>query len=274
MYHRQLVADHVINIKSIPGLNSISNNKKGGLILGPLVNFNEIIYSEIVNKSHPILAEVSKKIASHQIRNLATVGGNLCNAAPSADSAPILIALDTQVTITGPTGSERVIALEKFFTGPGQTALGPGEMLTKVTIPPLKPNSGVAYIKQTTRQALEIAIVGIAGFIQLDDKTNKCISCRVVVGACAPTPLLVQSAEERLIGKKISDDILLQASSEASTAVQPITDIRGSDTYRREMVRVQCKRALELAFARARLDEDDENKDDEDKDMGDNGKED
>jgi carbon-monoxide dehydrogenase medium subunit len=277
MYHRQLAADHVINIKSIPGLKSISYNKKGSLILGPLVNFNEIIYSELVNKFHPILVEVSKKIASHQIRNLATVGGNLCNAAPSADSAPILIALDTQVTITGPTGSERVVALEKLFTGPGQTELGQGEMLTKIIIPTLKSNTGMAYIKQTTRQALEIAIVGIAGLIQLDNKKNKCISCRVVIGACAPTPLRIQSAEERLIGKKITEKILLQASIEASNTVQPITDIRGSDSYRREMVRVQCKRVLELAFAHAKMDKDDEdnyndNNHDEDKDMDDNGK--
>jgi len=253
MYHREIALEHVINIKSIPGLNFIANEESKGLVLGSLVSFNEIIYSPIIEKHYPILKEVSGKIASHQIRNLATIGGNLCNAAPSADSAPILIALDSSVTLIGPGGKERTLPLEKFFTGPGETALGPGEILTQIHIPLLKPRTGISYIKQTTRQALEIAVVSVAALIQLEKEADKCSSVRLVIGACAPTPLRVPAAEEILIGKKIANQDIEAAAQAASKAVKPIADVRASELYRREMVRLQCKRALKEAKSRAQL---------------------
>jgi len=251
MYHGQLSPEHVINIKRIPGLNNIAYDESKSLTIGSLVKFNEIIYSGIIQEYYPILKEVSKEIASHQIRNLATVGGNLCNAAPSADSAPILITLNSTVTLTGPGGKTRTLSLEQFFTGPGTTALAPGEILTQVHIPPLKPRTGMAYIKQATRRTLEIAVVGVAGLVQLEKETDKCCLARVVIGACAPIPLRVPKAEEILVGKKISDQDFEAAAQMASEAVEPITDVRASELYRREMVKVQCKRALEEALSRA-----------------------
>jgi len=250
MYHHEIAPEHVINIKGIPGLNFIANEESKGLVLGSLVNFNEIIYSPIIEKHYPILKEVSEKIATHQIRNLATIGGNLCNAAPSADSAPILIALDSAVTLIGPGGKERALLLEKFFSGVGETALAPGEILTQIHIPLLKPHTGISYIKQTTRQALEIAVVGVAALIQLEKETEKCSSVRLVIGACAPAPLRVPAAEEILVGKKIADQEIEAAAQAASEAVKPITDVRASELYRKEMVEVQCKRALTEAMSR------------------------
>jgi carbon-monoxide dehydrogenase medium subunit len=216
------------------------------------VRFNDLIYSEIAQENYPILVEVSKMIASHQIRNLATIGGNLCNAAPSADSAPILIVLDSKLTITGPKNKTRTLSMEQFFTGPGTTALKPGELLNRIQIPPIKPNTGMAYIKHTTRKALEIAVVGVAGLIQLDKGTDKCTDAKVVVAACAPTPLRVPGAEEILIGKNVTDRILNTVADAAASAVKPISDVRGSENYRREMVKIQCKRVLEKAHFRAK----------------------
>jgi carbon-monoxide dehydrogenase medium subunit len=241
----------VINIKRIPLLNSITCDESQSLILGTLVKFNEIIYSKTVRKNSPVLVEVSKGIASHQIRNLATIGGNLCNAAPSADSAPILVALDSFLTITGLGGKTRSLPLEQFFTGPGETALAPAEILTQIHIPPLKKRTGMVYIKYSTRRALEIAVVGVAALIHLEKDTNKCCAARIVIAACAPTPLRIYEAEKILVGKKISDRDLEASSQAAGRAVKPITDVRAGDTYRREMVRVQCKRALKEALSRA-----------------------
>ncbi len=250
MHNRLLAPEHVINIKRIPDLNKITFSKTKGLTLGSLVNFNDLIYSEKIQEHYPILTEISKRIASHQIRNLATIGGNLCNAAPSADSAPMLIALDSTVTITGPGGKERTMPVEQFFTGPGSTVLKPGELLTLLHIPPPLACVGMAYFKHTTRNALEIAIVGVAGLIQLDSNSDKCASARIVIAACAPTPLRVTNAEKTLVGKNLSASDLEAAAEIASEAVRPITDIRASNVYRREIVKVQCRRVLEEAKKR------------------------
>jgi CO/xanthine dehydrogenase FAD-binding subunit len=250
MHYRKLAPKHVINIKRIPDLNKITYDPSKGLTLGTLVNFNDLIYSEIVQTNYPILTEISRKIATHQIRNLATVGGNLCNAAPSADSVPILVALDSTVTLTGPGGKKRILPLEQFFIGPGATALKPGEILTHVNVPIIKSNSGMTYIKHTTRKALDIAVVGVAALIQLEPGQDKCMSSRIVIASCAPTPLRIHKAEKILTGKKIADQAIAAAAQTASAAVEPITDVRACDVYRREMVEVQCKRAIEDAISR------------------------
>lgn len=252
IYHKMITPEHVVNLKKIPGLKEITFDQNSGLTLGTLVRFNDIIYSEIVQKTHNILIEVSKDIASHQVRNLATIGGNLCNAAPSADSAPVLIALDSNVNIKGTNNSQRTIKLEQFFTGPGTTALMDGEILTKILVPTIKPRTGVAYIKHTTRKALEIAVVGVAGLIQLEENLEKCINSRLIVGSCAPTPLRMIEAEEELTGKKIYERNFENAAVKAVAAVRPISDVRGGEDYRRAMVKVLTKRVLDEAFKRAK----------------------
>jgi len=251
IYYQKIKPEHVINIKRIPLLNGITFDESKGISFGALVKFNEIIYSKTVQENFPVLVEVSKRIASHQIRNLATIGGNLCNAAPSADSAPILAALDSSLTITGPGRKAHSLPLEQFFTGPGETALASAEILTRINIPPLKKRTGMVYIKYSTRRALDIAVVGVAALIQLEKDTDKCCAARIVIAACAPTPLRVYEAEKILVGKKINDGDIEASSQEAGRAVKPIADVRAGDTYRREMVRVQCKRALKEALSRA-----------------------
>lgn len=252
-HHGRRAPKHMINIKNIPKLNEISFTETSGLTLGALVRFNDIILSKTIQNNYPILVEVSSRIGSHQIRNLATIGGNLCNAAPSADSAPILIALDSTVTLTGPGSKKRTLRVEEFFKGPGKSALKPGEILTRITVPPIKPNMGMAYAKHTTRKALEIAVVGVAGLVQLEPDTDKCIEARIVVGACAPTPLRVPAAEALLKGKILNEHNLDSASAAAAAATAPISDVRGSADYRYDMVKVHCKRVLELALQRAKV---------------------
>jgi carbon-monoxide dehydrogenase medium subunit len=258
MYHGTSAPEYIINLKRVPGLKDIQFEPTKGLTLGALVNFNDIIYSENVQKNYPILGEVSKKIASHQVRNLATLGGNLCNAAPSADSAPILIAYDSVVTITGPDDASRNLPLAEFFTGPGQTVLESGEILTHIHVPPEQQRIGMAYIKHSTRNALEIAVVGVAALIQLKGNSDVCSDARIVIAACAPTPLRVQSAEKCLIGNKLTTKQFESAANVAADAVKPISDVRACDLYRRDMVRVQCTRVLEEAHKRARVPEGDQ----------------
>jgi carbon-monoxide dehydrogenase medium subunit len=251
LYHGDQAVEHIINIKNIPELSNISFDTSNGLELGPLVTLNDLIYSEVIRLNYPILSEIGKSMASHQIRNLATIGGNLCNAAPSADTAPILIALDAKVILTGPNNKTRNLSLEQFFTGPGQTAMEQGELLTSIHVPSIDPCSGMDYIKHGTRNALEIAVVGVAGLVKLDPKTEKCKDSRVVIASCAPTPLRIPSAEKVLNGQKLSDGSIAKAAKLAAENVKPITDVRACDTYRREMVQVQCRRVLENALAQA-----------------------
>jgi carbon-monoxide dehydrogenase medium subunit len=249
MYNKKYAPAHIINLKRVSELDEISYDRKNGLTIGPLVKLNDLIYSDIIRSNYPILRDVAKNMASHQIRNLATVGGNLCNAAPSADTAPILIALDSVAIITGPNDINHNLPLGQFFTGPGITVLKSGEILTGIKIPPIEPRTGMAYIKHSTRQALEIAVVGVAGLIRLESSNDKCSNARIVIAACAPTPLRVPAAEDLLIGKKPTEEALALAAKTASVAVKPITDVRACEAYRREMVRVQCKRMLEKALS-------------------------
>lgn len=237
---KNLRPDHLVNLKRIPRLAGI--NLRGNTIsIGALTTFNDIIFSEVIKCHLPVLAEVAGNIASHQVRNLATIGGNLCNAAPSADSAPILIALGAVLKIFS-TKARRQVLLEDFFKGPGLVDLEPGEIVTHILV--RKPPATVkcAYIKHKIREALEIAITGVA--VVLDLRDGKCRDARVVVGACAPTPLRVRKAEELLAGTALSTADIEKAASAAAQAIAPIDDVRSSAAYRREMTAVCLKRAI------------------------------
>jgi carbon-monoxide dehydrogenase medium subunit len=237
---------HLINIKRIPGLKGIEFDNKT-LTLGTLVRFNDIIYSPIIQKHFPILVDVSKEIASHQVRNLATIGGNLCNAAPSADSAPVLIALGSRIK-TYSSGGVREFLLEDFFRGPSLTSLAPGEILTHIMID--KPVSGtkISYIKHKIREALEIAITGVAVSLNIAPD-GTCKDVHIVVAACASTPLRATKAEALLKGTSLKKNDIELAMNAASKEIFPIDDVRGCARYRREMTAVSLKRAIEKAMA-------------------------
>lgn len=235
------VAPHsVLSLKRIPQLKHIEYSEESGLRLGAMVTLRQISRSEVVLERYPCLAETALLMASEQIRSLATVGGNLCNAAPSADMAPPLIALDAVVRLVG-AGGERELPLEEFFLGPGETALAPGELLAEIMVPPTKYKT--RYMRLTPRMHMDIAVVGVAAGIRLEDSTID--AARIVLGAVAPVPLRVHSAEEVLIGNPLSSVSIDAAASIATNECAPISDVRGSDWYRRRMVAVLVKRVLE-----------------------------
>jgi len=244
--YKRLFPNALINIKRIPGLANIEQNEL--LSIGALATFNDICSSGIVCKRYPQIIEVFSDIASHQVRNLATLGGNICNAAPSADSPPILMAYDSEVEIFDGKGT-RTMLLEDFFKGPGMTDLKKGEILVRVRIPIPKARTGYAYVKHTVRKSLDIAIVGVATSITMNDN-DICSDARIVVGASAPISLRVKNAEKMLIGTSLLTQDIERAGIAAASEISPIDDVRGSAEYRREMTIVNLKRAVEIAKGR------------------------
>jgi carbon-monoxide dehydrogenase medium subunit len=229
----------VMSLKKLPDFRTIDYSKDSGLGLGAMVTLRQIARSTQIRDHYPSLAEAALLMASEQIRSLATVGGNLCNAAPSADMAPPLIALDSVVRLIGPEG-ERRLPLEEFFLGPGSTALGSGELLAEIEVPPTARMT--RYMRLTPRANMDIAVVGVAAGIQLEDSNVR--AARIVLGAVAPVPLRVRPAEETLIGKPLTEAAMEAASSIAAEECSPISDLRGSEWYRRRMVGVLVRRAL------------------------------
>ncbi|MFQ5923764.1 MAG: FAD binding domain-containing protein [Anaerolineales bacterium] len=229
----------VMSLKKLKHFRTIDHSKDSGLKLGAMVTLRQIARSPQIRDHYPSLAETALLMASEQIRSLATVGGNLCNAAPSADMAPPLIALDAVVRLIGPEG-ERRLPMEEFFLGPGNTALGSGELLAEIEVAPTE--RGTRYMRLTPRAHMDIAVVGVAAGIELDNSSVR--AARIVLGAVAPVPLRVRPAEEALIGKPLTQAAIEAASTIAAEECSPISDVRGSDWYRRRMVGVFVTRTL------------------------------
>jgi len=242
--------DYVINIKKIEGLHTLTYNDKDGLIIGSLTTVREVEKSTDVNEKYAGLAQAASALGSIQVRNRATVAGNICRASPSADTLPSLIADGAAVKLFGRDG-ERVLLLEEFFTGPGKTQMAADEILVEIAVPPPSPHTGKAYIKHGRRKAMELATVGVAVTLTLDSG-DICSDVRIVLGAVAPTPIRALKAEAVLRGKVVDERVIEEAAVRARAESRPISDVRSSASYRREMVYVQSRRALGLAFNRAR----------------------
>lgn len=249
MKKRKNVPEHIINIKGIEGLEGIHFDGTQGLRIGGLTTIGELERSEILREKSPILWDAVHVMAAPQIRNLGTIGGNLCSAVPSADTAPPLMASGASVTLMG-SGGERKVMVEDFFEGPGESVLRTDEILIEVLIPNHAQNSGGAYIKLMRRNAMDLALVGVAAHLRLDGDKKACEGVRIVLGAVGPTPLRAPKAEEILFGNEISEDIASEAGEAASQEARPISDIRATEQYRREMIRVLTKRALMEACKR------------------------
>lgn len=248
--HRVLDPEMMVDIKEIPGLNKIRYDQKEGLILGALVSIRGIEISKVIQEKFRVISEAAGMLGSLQIRHRGTLGGNICNASPAADMAPCLIAMGAKARIVGD-GKVREVPLEDFFTGPGMTVLRPNEILREIWVPNVEGRVGDAYVKHTLRKAMDLAIVGVAVRLRLDDK-DKCTDVKIVLGAVAPTPVRAREAENQLRGKKISDVLIEEASNHASEASRPITDVRGTAGYRKEMVKVMVRRALQQSLEKVR----------------------
>ena len=239
----------VVNIKFVPGLNELHWDARTGLTIGALTTFRAIETHDSVRAHFPALAEAARVVAGVQLRNLATIGGNLGNASPSADSAPPLVALNATIEIASAAGTRRM-PVERCLTGPGRTVLTPGEIFTSILIPAPSPRSGNAYARFSPRSAMDIGIASVAASITLD-ADRRCTSCRIVLGAVAPVPLRSGMAEGALEGERLTPALLEQAGELAAQAARPISDIRGSADYRRAIVRVLTTRVVALAASRA-----------------------
>jgi carbon-monoxide dehydrogenase medium subunit len=240
--------DWVINIKRIPGIAALSYDAEAGLRFGALVTARAVETSPVVQQKYPGLAQAVRELGSIQVRNRATVVGNICRASPSADTLPPLIADGASARIYGPSG-ERVVALEAFFTGPGQTVLKPDELVTEIVVPPPPPRTGRIYIKHGRRKAMELATVGVA--VSLTMAGNTCREVRIALGAVAPTPIRATQAEELLRDQVMNERVIETASKAAMVEARPIGNVRASAEYRRQMVGVLTRRAVTHAVAAA-----------------------
>ena len=239
--------DYVINIQRVAGLGRITYSTRNGLRMGALVTIRTLEQHPAVRRRYPALAAAAASFAGVQVRNLATVGGNVCNASPSGDTIPALLVFGAECRVVGP-GGERWVALDKFFTGPGQTVLQTGELLAEVRVPPPAANTGSHYIKHSPRGAMDIATVGVASLVSLDGRRGPCTEARIALGAVAPTPVRAYSAEDILRGQEISHELIQSAANAAQDGVRPIDDIRGTAAHRKEMVGVLTRRTLEQAL--------------------------
>lgn len=240
--------DFLVNIKKIPGLDSLSYDEEQGLRIGSTTTVRAVELSPIVREKYAGLAEAARQLGSIQVRNRATVAGNICRASPSADTLPPLIADGATIKLHG-IGGERTMPLETFFTGPGQTLRRSDEVLVEIAVPSPAPKTGKAYIKHGRRVAMELATVAVAVALTLMGET--CTQARIVLGAVAPTPLRAPRAEAILQGQIIHDQIILAAAKAAQETARPIDDVRSSAAYRSEMVYVLTQRAVRLALERA-----------------------
>ena len=236
---------YVINVKTIPNLDYIHYDGDG-LRIGALATLSEIESSPLIRDRFPIIADSAHQIGTPQVRNVGTIGGNLCNAAPSADMAPPLIGLGAKAKLKGPKG-ERAVALEEFFTGPGEPRLQIGEMLIEIQVPDPPPDTRGAYLKLPARTAVDLAVVGVAAVVTLDTKGANMVDAKIVLGAVAPTPIRARKAEDIVKGKPISDELIEKAAQVAAEEAKPISDVRGSASYRKEMVKVLTKQAVRQA---------------------------
>ncbi len=240
---RAIEPEALISLRGLKELRGIKDN--GGLTLGAGTLFRDIERYPLIAKEYPALHQAASMLANLQIRNVATVGGNLCNAAPSADSAPPLIVLGAMVVLEGP-GGERKISLEDFFTGPGQTAKEAQEIMREIHIPEKDANTATAFLK-IGRVSQDIAIANAAALVTMENKV--CKRCRLAVGAVAPVPLRLKGIEEKIEGEEITDDLLQEVEKMVCDAVSPITDVRATKEYRRTVSGVLVKRAIAQAVA-------------------------
>jgi carbon-monoxide dehydrogenase medium subunit len=238
----------VIDIKKIEELDEIIYDETKGLSIGSTVSLTAVENHPLIKEKYPAIAEAAHATANVQIRNMASLAGNLCNAAPSAENAPVLLAMGAAVTLVSSDG-KRQVSLEEFFKGPGETVLEKGEILTSVNVPVPPAGSGTSYQHISARGKVDISAVGVG--VMLIMKGDICEDARIFLGAVAPTPMMAVNAQNVLKGNLITEEILQAAGLEASKECNPITDMRATAEYRKLMVAVLTGRAIYEAMSRA-----------------------
>ncbi len=250
MKEKGAVWEYVLDLKAIPETDFI-RRADGCIEIGALTTIRSVETSSLIQKEIPLLAAAAGTIGSVQVRNRATIGGNVCNAAPSADMAPALLCLGARGEMIAASGTKEVL-LEEFFLGPGKTVLGNSALLKKIIIPFPPSKSAGIYHKESPRRAMDLAVAGVACLLAFDERGKRCLTCRIALGAVAPTPIRAKKAEALLANREITAEEIAAAGEAAVAEASPISDVRGSAEFRREMVRVFVKRGLEEALQAAR----------------------
>jgi CO/xanthine dehydrogenase FAD-binding subunit len=238
----------VIDLSGIAALRGVASANGAGLRIGACATARELELHKDVRTRYAALADGAALVGSVQVRNLATVGGNLCNAAPSADMAPPLMALDAEAVIASPRG-ERRVPLASFFQGVRRTVLAADELLVALIVPAPGAGSGGSYIRHTPRRELDIAVVGVAS--QVTVQNGRCTKVRIALASVAPTPVHATAAEQALQGQALTPELIERAAGLAVEAAKPISDQRGSAEFRKHLVKVLTRRTLTSALARA-----------------------
>lgn len=244
---KSIKVEWVIDLKGLE-LSGIIAMEDGGISIGSSSTLAFLSESEIIREKYSVLKEVLAEIASVQVRNRATIGGNLCNASPAADLAPALIAMGAKVVLTG-TEHKRELDLENFILGPGVIDLKSGEIMTEILIPPIPKGSGVSFLK-FKRNAMDLSLVSVAALITLN-KDHICDNAKIVLGAVAPTPITAKIASLKLSQRMIDEKLIKEASALAKEEIKPLDDVRSSSKYRQSIANILIQRAVKLAYQRA-----------------------
>ncbi len=247
---RGFVPNYVVSLRDVKELQQVSFDANSGLRIGAAAKLSDVAAHPVVQERYPIIVQGASLVGSLQIQNQGTVVGNVCNAAPSADTAPPLVALGALARIVGPAG-ERSVPVEDFFVGPGRTVLKSDELVAEILVPPPPARSGGAYERFTPRQEMDIAVVGVGSVVTLGSG-DRCSAARICLGAVAPRPIRAKAAEAALIGKDVTPEVIEAAAQAAVGDAVPITDQRGSAEYRKHLVKVLTRRTLTAAWQDAR----------------------
>jgi len=246
------LARHLVDLKRIPELTAIAVLPDGGISIGAAATLTSIAQHPSIAARYPSVAQSARLVGSLQVQNRASLGGNICNAAPSADAVPPLICHEARATITG-RNRQREMAVGELFRGPGRTFLDADELLTTIILPPPPTRSAARYLRFTPRREMDIAIAGAGVWLSLDAR-GSVAAARIVLASVGPTPMRAHAAEAALLGERPSETLLIEAGRIAAGEAQPISDTRGSADYRRELVSVLTKRALSDCCAQLKAD--------------------
>ena len=244
-----VVTEYLIDIKGLSELAYLTHDPQAGLKIGATTTHRTIEKSPLINEKYPVLADMEAKLASIQVRNWGTIGGNLAHADAAGDPAPVLIALKAMVTV-GSSSGKRTMPLEEFFTGLFETALASDEMVTEVLVPPSSAMTATAYQKFNLLES-DQGIVAVAASVSVNGN-GICKDARIVLGNAAPFPLRAKNAEQILIGNKLDEGLLEKAGEAAGDESEPVTDIHASEDYRRHPIRVLTRRMAKQAWKQAR----------------------
>ena len=248
MSHGRLKPRTIINLKEIPELHYIKFNPQNGLEIGSTALLSEVLNHADIIEHYPALIQAVQTMANIEVRNMATLAGNLCNAAPSADSDPQLMGMDAEVYLVS-SRAKRKVKLMDFFLGPGATVKNVDEIMTAITLPAPRPQTGASYMRISARCGVDIAAAGVGVAIRLESEVLA--EARIVLGAVAPVPLRAVKAEAALVGRQFDPETVQYAAQMASEEASPISDVRATRDYRKSMVAVLAKRAISEAYERS-----------------------